>query len=121
MKGKMTMLSLQANPTLESPRKYLKDIVDTVENLGIKQQNVPIKKQPNKGSKGKFEHKKKQSTKRDHKGKRHKEMSKLNVLIVVNMDIMHKIVQKNMIRLIFLKKVSKKRKSRICWIWTIVV
>ena len=28
------------------PRKHLKDIVDTVENLDIKQQIVPIKKQP---------------------------------------------------------------------------
>ena len=27
----------------KSPRKHLKDIVDTVENLDIKQQNVPIK------------------------------------------------------------------------------
>ena len=46
---------------------------------------------------------------------------KLNVLILVNMDIMHEIVQKPMIMLILLKKVSKTRKSRICWIWTMLV
>ena len=40
------MPSLQANPIRKSPRKHLKDIVDTVENLDIKQQIVPIKKQP---------------------------------------------------------------------------
>ena len=45
---------------------------------------------------------------------------KLNVLTVVNMDILHKIVQKHVIMLILLKKVSKTRKSRICWIWTIL-
>ena len=30
----------------KSPSKHLKDVVGTVENLDIKQQNVPIKKQP---------------------------------------------------------------------------
>ena len=30
----------------KSPRKNLKDVVGTVENSDIKQQNVPIKKQP---------------------------------------------------------------------------
>ena len=34
----------KANPIRESPRKHLKDIVDTVENLDIKQQIVPTKK-----------------------------------------------------------------------------
>ena len=38
------MPSLQANPTRKSPRKLLKDVVDTVENLDIKQQIVPTKK-----------------------------------------------------------------------------
>ena len=46
---------------------------------------------------------------------------KLNALIVVNMDIMHEIVQNHAIMLILLKKVNKTRKLRICWIWTIVV
>ena len=46
---------------------------------------------------------------------------KLDVLIVVNMDILHEIVQKHVTMLILLKKVSKTRKSRICWIWTMLV
>ena len=60
-------------------------------------------------------------TKGDHKGKGHRVCQKLNVLIVVSMDILHEIVQKHMIMLILLKKVSKTRKSRICWIWTMLV
>ena len=39
---------------------------------------------------------------------------KLNVVIVVNMEILHETVQMHMIMLILLKKVSKTRKSRIC-------
>ena len=43
-KTKMIMPSSQANPIRKSPRKHLKDIVGTVENLDIKQQIVPTKK-----------------------------------------------------------------------------
>ena len=50
--------------------------MDTVENLDIKQQIVQIKYQ-NKGSKGINEHKKKQSAKNNHKGKGHRDMSKI--------------------------------------------
>ena len=50
----------------------------TVENLDIKQLIVPNKKSnQNKGPKGKSEHKKKQSTKGDLKGKEHKDMLKI--------------------------------------------
>ena len=45
---------------------------------------------------------------------------KLNVLIIVNMDIFHEIAQKQMIMPILLKIVSKTRMLRICWIWTIL-
>ena len=62
----------------KKPKKALKDIVGTVENLDIKQQIVPTRKATKiKGSKGKNEHKKKHSTKGDHKGKGHRDMSKL--------------------------------------------
>ena len=106
------MLSLQANATRKIPRKHLNDIVDTVENLDVKQQIVPIKSNQNKGSKGKNEHKKKQSTNGNHKGKGHKDMSKIKCF---------NLVQKHAIMLIVLKKVSRTSKLRICWIWTMLV
>ena len=68
-----------------------------------------------------------QSTKRNRvlketKKERHIRISqKLNIIIVVNMDIMHVTVQNHTIMLILLKKVSKTRKLSICLIWTIVV
>ena len=66
----------------KSPRKHLKDIVGTMENLEVKQENVPIKKATKiRAQKRKFEHKKKQSTKRDHKEKGHKDMSKIKCFI----------------------------------------
>ena len=46
---------------------------------------------------------------------------KFNVFVVVNMDILHEIVQKHVITLILLKKLSKTRKSRICWILPMLV
>ena len=38
------MPSSQANPVRKIPRKHLKDIVGTMENLEIKQQIVPTRK-----------------------------------------------------------------------------
>ena len=70
------MPSSQVNPIRKSPRKHLKDVVGTVENLDIKQQIVP-KRKKNKGSKGKNEHKKKHSTRGDSKGKGHKDTTKI--------------------------------------------
>ena len=48
-------------------------------------------------------------------------MSKLNVLIVENMGILPVIAQNHVIMLILLKKVSKGAKSKLCWIWTVLV
>ena len=61
------MPSSQANLTRKSPRKYLRDIVGTAGSLDKSNQN--------KGQKAKNEHKKKQSTKGDSKGKGHRDMS----------------------------------------------
>ena len=47
------MPSLQAHPIRKSPRNYLKDIVDTVGSLDIKQLIVPTKKVTKKGSESK--------------------------------------------------------------------
>ena len=43
-KRRMIMPSLQVPPTKKGPRKLSKDVVDTVENLDIKQLIVPIGK-----------------------------------------------------------------------------
>ena len=75
----------------------------------------------NNCQKGKNEHKKKYSTKGDSKGNGHKDMSKIKCLNFVNLDTLHEIAQKHVIMLIMLKKVSNTRKSRIRWIWTILV
>ena len=100
----------------EKPKKAFKGHCGYCGEFGHKAADCPNKKSnQNKGPKGKNEHKKKQSTKGDSKGKGHKDMSK------IKMDILHEIAQKHAITLILLKKVSKIRKSRICWIWTILV
>ena len=75
----------------KSPRKHLKDVVGTVESLDIKQQIVPTRKATKIWAKKAKTSTKKHSTKGDSKGKGHKDMSKLNALIVENMDILHKI------------------------------
>ena len=43
------MPSLQVHPTRKSPRKHLKDVVDTVGSLDIKQLIVPTRKATKKG------------------------------------------------------------------------
>ena len=96
------LFSSQSNK--ESPRKHLKDAVDTVENLDIKQLIVPIKKATKIRAQ-----KAKMSTKRNRMLKettKERDIGILNVLIVGNVDIMHEIVQKHVIMLILLKKVS---------------
>ena len=106
----------------KSTRKHLKDIVGTVENLDIKQQIVPTKTATNiRAQKAKPSTKRNTVLKETTKERDIGICQKSNVLIVVNMDILHEIVQKHMIMLILLKKVSKTRKLRICWIWTIKV
>ena len=114
------LLTSQSNK--KSPRKHLRDIVDTVENSDIKQQNVPIIKATKiRAQKGNLSTKRNRVLKETTKERDIRICQKLNVLIVVSMDTMHEIVQKHAIMLILLKKVSKTRKLRICWIWTIVV
>ena len=61
----------------KKPKKAFKGCCGYCGEFGHKAADCPNKKSnQNKGSKGKPEHKKKQSTKGDHKGKRHKDMSK---------------------------------------------
>ena len=99
----------------KKPKKGSKGSFGYCGEFGHKAADCPNKKSnQNKGSKGKYKHKKKHSTKGDHKGKGHRDIcQKSSFLIVVNMDILHMIVQKHAIMKILLKKVSKTRKSRI--------
>ena len=52
-----------------------------------------MKSNQNKGSKGKSEHKKKQSTKGDQKGKGHNDMSNIKCFNCGEYDIMHMTVR----------------------------
>ena len=122
MKRKMIMPSLQANPTRRISRKHFRDVVDSVENLDIKQLIVPIRKATKiRAQNVNMNTKRNRGLKETTKERDIRICQKLNILIVVNMDIMHEIVQKHMIMLILLNNVSKMRKLRICWIWTILV
>ena len=77
----------------KSPRKHLKDIVDTVENLDIKQQILSIKRATKiRAQKVKMSTKRNRVLKETTKERDIGICQKLNVLIVVNMDISHKIV-----------------------------
>ena len=120
-KRKMIMPSSQANPIRKSPRKHLKDVVGTVENLDIKQQIVPTRKATKiRAQKAKTSTNRNTVLKETLKERDIGICQDISALIMVNMDILHEIAQKHTIRLILLKKVSKTRKSRICWIWTIL-
>ena len=122
MKRKIIMPSSQANPIRKSPRKHLRDVVGTADSLGIKQQIVPTRKATKiRAKKAKTSTKRNTVLKETLKEKGHKDMSKIKFLIAENMDILHMIAQKHTIMLTLLKKVSKTRKLRICWIWTILV
>ena len=78
------------------PKKQFKGCCGYCGEFGHKAADCPNKKSnQNKGFK-------KHSTKGENKGKGHKDMSKIVMLIL-------------------LKKMSKTRNSRICWIWTRVV
>ena len=121
-KRKMIMPFSQANPIRKILRKHLKDIVGTVENLDVKHQIVPTRKATKiRAQMAKTSTKRNTVLKDTIKERDIGICQNSNVLIVVNMDILHEIVQKHMIMLILLKKVSKTRKSRICCISTILV
>ena len=91
--------------------------MDTVESLDIKQQIVPTRKATKiRAKKAKMSTKRNTVLKETLKERDIRICPKLSALIVVKMDILHEISQKHVIMLILLKKVSKTRKSRICWI-----
>ena len=72
------MPSSQANLKRKIPRKHLRDIVGTVGSLDTKKLIVPIRKAIRiRVKKSKNDHKKKQSTKGNSKGKGHRDMSKI--------------------------------------------
>ena len=107
-KWKMIMPTSQANPITKSPRNHLKDIVGTVENLDIEQQIVPTRKTTKiRAQKAKTSTKRNTVLKETLKERDIGICQTLSVLIVVNMDILHKIAQKHTIMLILLTKVSK--------------
>ena len=82
-----------SNPTRKSTRKHLRDIVGTVENLDIKQLNVPLKKVTKiRAQKENLSTKRNRVLKVTTKERDIRICQKLNVLIVVNMDIVHEIV-----------------------------
>ena len=76
----------------KSPRKHLKDVVGTVENLDMKQQIVPTRKATKiRAQKAKTSTKRNTVLKETLKERDIKICQKLSALIVVNMDILHKI------------------------------
>ena len=89
----------------KKPKKAFKGCCGYCGEFGHKAVDCPNKESTqNEGSKGKDEHKKKHSTKGDHKEKVIGICQKSSVLIVVNMDILHEIVQKHMMMLICSRK-----------------
>ena len=104
------------------PKKHLKDVVGTVENLDIKQQIVPTKKATKiRAQKEKNEHKKKHSTKGDHKVKGHMDMSKIKFFCCGEYGHFAQDCLKACDNANIAQDSEKTRKSRICWIWTILV
>ena len=85
--------ALFASPSnKKKPKKAFKGHCGYCGEFGHKAADCPNKKcNQNKGQKAKNEHKKKQSTKTDSKGKGHRDMSKISALIVGNMDILPEI------------------------------
>ena len=81
-KTKLIIPSLQANPARKGPRTHLRDAVDTVENLDIRQLIVPIRKVTKIRAQEET-----LSTKRNRVLKE-TIFQKLNVLSVVNKDSM---------------------------------
>ena len=92
----------------KSPRRDLKDIVGTVVSLDIKQLIVPTRKASKiRAQKQNLCIKRNRVLKGTTKEKDIRICPKLNVSIVVNMDIMHVTVQNHVIMLILLKEVSE--------------
>ena len=106
----------------KKPKKAFKGCCGYCGEFGHKAADCPNKEETKiRAQKAKISTKRNRVLKETTNGRDIGICQKLNVLIVVNMDILHEIVQKLVIMLILLKKVSKTRKSRICWIWTISV
>ena len=92
----------------KSPRRDLKDIVGTVVSLDIKQLIVPTRKATKiRAQKQNLCIKRNRVLKGTTMEKDIRICPKLNVSIVVNMDIMHVTVQNHVIMLILLKEVSE--------------
>ena len=110
--------ALFASPSnKKGPKKAIKGCCGYWGEFGHKAADCPNKKSnQNKGQKSKTQQKKKQHGKGDSKGKGHLGMSKLNVLIVENMGILHVTARKHAIMLILLEKVSKGASWNPCWI-----
>ena len=106
----------------KSPRKYLKDVVDTVGNLDTKQLIVLTRKATKiRVRKQKHSKRKRRMVKGTPKAKDILICPKLNVLIVENMGILPVTARKHVIMLILLKKVSKRANWKLCWIWIVLV
>ena len=92
----------------KKPKKSFKGHCGYCGEFGHRAADCPNKKNnQNKGSKGKNEHKRNTVLKETLKERDIGICQTLSVLIVVNMDILHKIAQKHTIMLILLTKVSK--------------
>ena len=110
--------ALFASPSnKKGPKKAFKRCCGYCGEFGHKAADCPNKKSnQNKGQKPITHQKKKQHGKGDSKGKGHLDMSKLNVLTVVNMDILPMTARKHVTMPILLKKVSKRANWNPCWI-----
>ena len=115
--------TLFASPSnKKKPKKTVKGHCGYCGEFGHKAADCPNKQNnQNKGQKAKNEHKKKQSTKGDPKGKGHRDMSKIMCFNCGEYGHFAMIAQKHAIMLILLKKVSKTTRWKICWIWMVLV
>ena len=115
-----TLFTSQSNE--KRPKKALKGCCGYCGEFGHKAADCPNKKETKiRAQKENLSIKRNRVLKETTKERDTRVCQKLNVSIVVNMDIMCMTVWKHAIMLILLKKVSKTRKLRICQIWTIVV
>ena len=106
------LFTIQSNK--KSPRRYLRDIVDTVGNLDTKQLIVSIRKAIRiRVLRDTLNRKRNTVLKESTREKDIWICPKLNATIEENMGIIHMTVQNQVIMLILLNKVSETRNSRI--------
>ena len=115
--------ALFASPSnKKKPKKAFKGCCGYCGEFGHKAADYPNKKSnQNKGQKAKTSIRKDRVLKETLRAKDMQICQKLSAIIVGNVDFLPEIPQKHTAMLILLKKVSKTRKWKICWIWMVLV